>query len=980
MKKRTKKVAVSAAAAFGAKLAFDLKDPVSMGNAPGEAPALSTSKPAQTGGLQPRTGLASGPDPRMNTPKPLGAQPSYTTESKPIKGPLDVPAMPGPLPIDVELKLRQRAIDHEQASLRDRERADYGDYWAGKNQSPTGRAFGESVVYPTLNRAADLSNRVIATGENVAARGAGLGMAINSGIGQWGKWLTTPWNKPQPLSSAEQRDYKALQTVLSGGDRTLTPEELTRATSYDKRQRAWEAERERQDSWDAYSTRSVNDRDRTGKAVEETSARIEDWSRPAAANYPRAKIVTAPNGQQVVVTQNEGAIDQLQRELSDAAGDSTLGRIGNTSYGVGNAAMDQVPTALATAGTGTVMSGLGKVMPYGRSFFTTGGQLLNPSMGQLFPNTTARIGAGVGAGVGVYAASDDIANAQTRDEQVAAGQGLLGNVEGGAFIGGTIGAMAPGAARLYERTMYPSTVVRPPAVPVPPVAPVAAQAATRPSTLGTYGAMAGGAVAGGVIDGARANEQARNDYVAQKVQPAGQIIEDQAAQLQAGDPTGLGELDVDRIPPEFYADASRANAGEGLGLIGSNELLRPGETEDDFKLVPTVEDGEFHRWMQSPGVFKTEDGQPGAIEQQALQAGQAAFDKTVAETGQRADADVARKMAYRTTYEQSFRDDQRAQYDKSREELEKTLGTPDFDPDAANGQFEKTLTHLIRSNPDEAKDAKEFISWAEQKANGNEEPNPKAQAFEEKSRDTFLAQAAAASPSPAGAQSDPQAYGAQQRGLLESFNEMPTEAKAAIGIGLPLALVGMMMSAGDEEGGFGGMLLGLLGMGIAGIGAAGGGMFGDGAQQMVGGGMRSVANMFGAKLPEGDQDLSLLTKADPVGEVLSGAGKGGFNVAGIQSKLEQAKQLRQLAGLPRFIAVPLMRSLDSKNIRTAQQAEQAYVNAQRLVTAMDDPNNPLSAMMRAGQDVVNSKDKVDGLFSAGSAALGSLGNLISGGG
>lgn len=80
-------------------------------------------------------------------------------------------------------------------------------------------------------------------------------------------------------------------------------------------------------------------------------------------------------------------------------------------------------------------------------------------------------------------------------------------------------------------------------------------------------------------------------------------------------------------------------------------------------------------------------------------------------------------------------------------------------------------------------------------------------------------------------------------GLMGAWNNLPIEARYAIGAGVPLALAGAFMG-GRGQGALGGTL-GALGLGAAGLGAAGAGMFGDGARRMVGQGANALYNLAG---------------------------------------------------------------------------------------------------------------------------------------
>lgn len=76
-----------------------------------------------------------------------------------------------------------------------------------------------------------------------------------------------------------------------------------------------------------------------------------------------------------------------------------------------------------------------------------------------------------------------------------------------------------------------------------------------------------------------------------------------------------------------------------------------------------------------------------------------------------------------------------------------------------------------------------------------------------------------------------------------SWNNMSPEAQLAFGLGVPLAVIGLL------SGNVGGFLLGAVGLGTAGIAAAGSGMFGDTAQT-------AAESVTGSKTPEPIKPLS----------------------------------------------------------------------------------------------------------------------------
>lgn len=94
-------------------------------------------------------------------------------------------------------------------------------------------------------------------------------------------------------------------------------------------------------------------------------------------------------------------------------------------------------------------------------------------------------------------------------------------------------------------------------------------------------------------------------------------------------------------------------------------------------------------------------------------------------------------------------------------------------------------------------------------------------------------------------------------GMMDMWNNLPTEAKWAIGAGVPMALAGGLM------GGRGGMGLGALGLGAAALGGAAGGMFGDDARRMVGRGMYNIGSFFGGGGNDVGSQLNMLSKFSP---------------------------------------------------------------------------------------------------------------------
>lgn len=85
------------------------------------------------------------------------------------------------------------------------------------------------------------------------------------------------------------------------------------------------------------------------------------------------------------------------------------------------------------------------------------------------------------------------------------------------------------------------------------------------------------------------------------------------------------------------------------------------------------------------------------------------------------------------------------------------------------------------------------------------------------------------------------AAGGAGGGLMGMWNNLPVEARYAIGAGVPLALMGGLAGMRGNTGT--GLGLGALGLGAAGLGLAGSGAFGDGARRMVGQGANALYGM-----------------------------------------------------------------------------------------------------------------------------------------
>jgi len=87
----------------------------------------------------------------------------------------------------------------------------------------------------------------------------------------------------------------------------------------------------------------------------------------------------------------------------------------------------------------------------------------------------------------------------------------------------------------------------------------------------------------------------------------------------------------------------------------------------------------------------------------------------------------------------------------------------------------------------------------------------------------------------------PMQRGEHGGGLMDMWNNLPIEARYAIGAGVPLALMGAFAHGNGQS--TAGMGMGAAGLGLAGLGAAHGGLFGGHMQQ----GAQSIMDMIGGR-------------------------------------------------------------------------------------------------------------------------------------
>ena len=210
----------------------------------------------------------------------------------------------------------------------------------------------------------------------------------------------------------------------------------------------------------------------------------------------------------------------------------------------------------------------------------------------------------------------------------------------------------------------------------------------------------------------------------------------------------------------------------------------------------------------------------------------------------------------------------------------------------------------------------------------------------------------------------PQGFGQMWNQASEAWNGMPQEAKWMVGLGVPMAAVGLMSSL-FGGGGTGMGLLGLLGLGAAGLGGAAGGLFGQGAANMSADAMYNIGTFTGM-MPE-KADLSALKGENPMAAMSNKPIGTREEVAQqIADSKSQIGQLRQLMSLPvgEETKMRLMQRLDP-SLDTPEAVQQAYQNAGTMIQQYDDPNSELNMKIQEGQNYADST----GLYGWGAENL-----------
>ena len=206
-----------------------------------------------------------------------------------------------------------------------------------------------------------------------------------------------------------------------------------------------------------------------------------------------------------------------------------------------------------------------------------------------------------------------------------------------------------------------------------------------------------------------------------------------------------------------------------------------------------------------------------------------------------------------------------------------------------------------------------------------------------------------------------------------AWDKLPQESKWAVGLGVPVAVIGLLTALMGRTGGdmAGGGLLAMLGIGAAGIGAANAGLLGDDARRMVGQGAMGLAGLTGKSVPtaaavtaglagKGGQEKVVLDAMD----AQNSAGARGGWAAG-QAEIEKSKaQIDQLTGLGPQAGTTAIMGLPGSQ-QTSQEAGDQYAQLQNKGTELSDPQYLYNKAQNMTMKGLRDADAKPGRFGAG---------------
>jgi hypothetical protein len=218
--------------------------------------------------------------------------------------------------------------------------------------------------------------------------------------------------------------------------------------------------------------------------------------------------------------------------------------------------------------------------------------------------------------------------------------------------------------------------------------------------------------------------------------------------------------------------------------------------------------------------------------------------------------------------------------------------------------------------------------------------------------------------------SDLTLYGKAQGMWNSAVNAIGHEGMAALGLGVPLALLGMMGGSGIAT------LLGVLGIGAAGLFGAANGAFGEDGQRAMGQGMASVGRMMGMDVPTDPVPVDRLVgenapatihadimKSAPTGkekmQLFTNKTMRDAKAQSIRAELKQLDRAKQIAGMPEQAAVPVLMALGQAQGKplTTEVAKQVYRNAVQTTQMANDKDSDMGKQLAEAQQFSTDADK-----------------------
>ncbi len=192
----------------------------------------------------------------------------------------------------------------------------------------------------------------------------------------------------------------------------------------------------------------------------------------------------------------------------------------------------------------------------------------------------------------------------------------------------------------------------------------------------------------------------------------------------------------------------------------------------------------------------------------------------------------------------------------------------------------------------------------------------------------------------------PSGFGAMVAQATGAWDKMPQESKWAVGLGVPVAIIGLLTALMGRTGGdmAGGGLLALLGLGAAGFGAANAGMLGDDARRMAGQGAVSLAGLAGKSVPtaaavtaglagKGGQEkvvLDAMNAPNAETKTRGGWAAGQAEIEKSKAQIDGVTSLGPQAGTTAIMGLP-------GSQQTSQEAGAQYAQLQNKSTELSDP-------------------------------------------